>query len=283
MRFAVGLTLQRSRQVRLDRRQHCLEAFGVTGNDVDFLKKFVTAGEVAHQAAGFLDQQGACSHVPLGQTRLPERIETTGSNVSQIQARRTGAADAGSLANQGAEHAQIVVEVVHLVVTEREAGTQQGAVKAGAAANAQATTVQLSAATTAGGEFFLANRIQNHSVFQATAILACDADSKVRNATEEVGGAVQRIDDPQVLFAFDAGTGVQAGLFTLDRVVRVSLAQGVDDFLFSGAINLGYVILGVFFVDLDGIQALDGAEDQLTGAAGGAQRDIQHGLHGCVT
>ena len=51
--------------MRLDRRQYCLEAFGVAGNDVAFLQEVVTAGEVAHQAAGFLDQQGACSHCLL--------------------------------------------------------------------------------------------------------------------------------------------------------------------------------------------------------------------------
>ena len=61
------LALQRSWQVRLDRCQYCLEALGVAGDDVAFLKEVVTAGEVAHQAAGFLDQQGARSHVPFGQ------------------------------------------------------------------------------------------------------------------------------------------------------------------------------------------------------------------------
>jgi len=120
-------------------------------------------------------------------------------------------------------------------------------------------------------------------VFQAATVFAGNADCKVRDAAQEVGGAVQWIDDPQVLFAFDTGASVHAGFFTHDRVIRVGLAQRIDDFLLGGAIHLGYVILGVFFVDLDGIQALDGAEDQFTGAAGGAQRDIQHGLHGCVT
>ncbi|MCY1177914.1 hypothetical protein D9M73_182400 [compost metagenome] len=105
----------------------------------------------------------------------------------------------------------------------------------------------------------------------------------MRDATQEVGGAVQRVDDPQVILAFFAAACVQAGFFAVDGVVRVGLAQGIDDFLLCGAIDFGDVILGVFFVDLDGIQALDGAEDQFTGAAGGAQRDIQHGLHGCVT
>ena len=55
--------------MRLDRRQNCLEAFGVARNYVAFLQEVVTTGEVAHQAASFLDQQGACSHVPLGQAR----------------------------------------------------------------------------------------------------------------------------------------------------------------------------------------------------------------------
>jgi len=119
-------------------------------------------------------------------------------------------------------------------------------------------------------------------VFQAATVFAGNAHGKVRDTAQEVGGAIQWVDDPQVVFAF-AAAFVQAGFFAENAVGRVGLAQGVDDFLFGGAIHLGYIILGVFFVDLDGIQALDGAEDQFTGAAGGAQRDIQHGLHGCVT
>ena len=72
-------------------------------------------------------------------------------------------------------------------------------------------------------------------------------------------------------------------LFTLDGVVRVGLAQRVDDFLLGGTINLGNVVLSLFLVHLDAIQAFDGAENQFTGAASGAQGDIQHRLHGRVT
>ena len=116
-------------------------------------------------------------------------------------------------------------------------------------------------------------------MFQATTVFAGDADGEVWNAAQEVGGAVQWVDDPQVVFAF-AAAGVHASLFAHDGVSRVSLAQGVDDFLFGGTVHFGHVVLGVLFVDLDGIQALNGAENQFTGAAGCAQRDIQHGLHG---
>ena len=99
------LALQRSRQVRLDSRQHCLEAFGVAGNHVAFLKEVVTAGEVAHQAACFLDQQGACSHVPLGQARLPEGIKATGGNGKKI-ATVAGAVGGGYAGNKVQEGMQ---------------------------------------------------------------------------------------------------------------------------------------------------------------------------------
>jgi hypothetical protein len=86
--------------VRLDRSQYCFEALGVAGNDVALFKEVVTAGEVAHKAACFLNQQGARGHVPFGQARLPECIKTTGGDVSQVQARSAGATDAGGLAYQ---------------------------------------------------------------------------------------------------------------------------------------------------------------------------------------
>ena len=97
-----GSALQRRRQVRLDGGQQCLEAFGVAGDDVTLLEEFVAAGEVAHQAAGFLYQQGACRHVPFGQAEFPEGIVASGGDVGQVQAGGAGAADAGGLADQAA-------------------------------------------------------------------------------------------------------------------------------------------------------------------------------------
>ena len=93
-----GSALQRRRQVRLDGGQQCLEAFGVAGDDVTLLEEFVAAGEVAHQAAGFLYQQGACRHVPFGQAEFPEGVVASGGDVGQV--RLAGAADAGGLADQ---------------------------------------------------------------------------------------------------------------------------------------------------------------------------------------
>ncbi len=72
--------------MRLDGGQYRLEAFGVAGNDLTLLKEVMAAAEIAHQAAGFLDQQCACSHVPFGKAKLPERIKAACSDISQVEA-----------------------------------------------------------------------------------------------------------------------------------------------------------------------------------------------------
>src|SRR5690606_7903915 len=238
----------------------------------------MAAGEIAHQAARFLDQQCACGHVPLGKSELPEGVEATGSDIGQIQARSASAAHAGSLAYQAAEHIEVGVQVVHLPVTEREASAQQGAFEALARADTQAATIQGSAATAAGGELFLADRINDHGVLQSAAVFAGNADCIVRNAAQEVGGAIQRIDDPQVVGAI-LGALRQPAFFSKNAVVWIGLAQCGDAELFRVAVDFGNVVAGVFFADRDHVQALGGTNNHFAGAAGGAQRDIQHGLH----
>ncbi|MNE09261.1 hypothetical protein D3C80_1019330 [compost metagenome] len=172
--------------------------------------------------------------------------------------------------------------MVELAVAEREAGAEQGAFQTLAAADTDALAVDGGAAAAAGGELFLAHRVEDHGVLDAAAVLAGDADGEVRQAVDEVGGAVQRIDDPQVVGAV-AGALDQAAFLGEDAVVRVGLLQHIDDRLLGGAVNLGHVVLGVLLVDRDCIQAFDRAEDEFAGTAGRAQRDIQHGLHGRVT
>ncbi len=243
------------------------------------LKEVVATVEVADQATGFLHQQGARSHVPLRQAHFPERIETTGGDIGQVQRGGTGAADARGLADQAAEHAQVVVQVVDVIGTEGKAGAQQGAFQAAAVGDADATTVQGGTAATAGGEFFLAYRIEDHGVFQAALVLAGDAHREVRDATDEVGGAIQRVDDPDVVGAFAFACQV-AGFLTVEAVGGVGLAQDGENGLLGSAIDFGDEVIGAFFVDGDNVQALNRTENQFTGAAGRAQCDVQHGLHG---
>src|SRR5690606_6853672 len=150
--------------------------------------------------------------------------------------------------------------------------------KALARANTQAPSIERSATTTAGGEFLLTNRVEYHCVLEAATVFARNAHGIVRHATDEVGGAIQRVDDPEVIGAV-SGALREAAFLAENAVVGVGLAQRGHDQLFRGVVDLGDIILRVFLIYRDHVQALGGTKNQFAGAAGGAQRDIQHGLH----
>src|SRR5690606_25526741 len=255
---ASASALHRRCQVRLDGGQHGLEALRIAGNDLALFQELVATGEVADQAARLLNEQATGGHVPFGQTEFPEGVIAAGGNVGQIQAGSATAADAGRLADQAAEHPQIVVQIVDLVLLEREAGTQQGAVQALAVAYPQALAVECCTPTAAGGEFFLAYRIENDRMLDATLDAAGDAHGKVRYAAQEVGGAIQRVDDPDDIRAFTL-TGLEAGLFGVKAVIRVGLAQMIDDGLFCSPVDFADVVVRFLLVDGQDVQPLHGA------------------------
>jgi hypothetical protein len=78
----------------------------------------------------------------------------------------------------------------------------------------------------AGGEAFVVDRVIDHGVFGLAAILHRDADRELREAVDEVGGAVERVDDPEVVLAFRLAFDESAFL-ALEAVVRVGLAQRI--------------------------------------------------------
>src|SRR5690606_37713520 len=74
LKLASASALHRRCQVRLDGGQHGLETLRVAGNHLAFFQELVATGEVADQAARFLDQQATGGHVPFGQTEFPEGV-----------------------------------------------------------------------------------------------------------------------------------------------------------------------------------------------------------------
>src|SRR5690554_7897499 len=64
---ASASALHRRCQVRLDGGQHGLEALRIAGHDLAFFQELVATGEVADQAARFLNEQASGGHVPFGE------------------------------------------------------------------------------------------------------------------------------------------------------------------------------------------------------------------------
>ena len=95
---------------------------------------------------------------------------------------------------------------------------------------------------------------------------------------DEVGGAIEWIDDPDVVvFVVQVGGGT--GLFSQDGVVGVGGFQNLYDCLFGGLVHFGYEVVRCFFRDLDAVQIEGCAIDNGSAAAGSLDRRIKHGMH----
>ena len=233
----------------------------------------MAAGHVAHQAAGLGDQQRARRHVPFLQAQLEEAVQAAGGHPGQVQRRGAGPAQAGGGFRHRPEHAHVGVHVGHLVVAERETGADQSAVQAGPVGDAQAAAVEGRATAPTGGEFFLAQRIVDHRVLHLAFDFQGDGYRVLRQAVDKVGGAVERIDHPQVIGA-GAGARLLAAFLGENAVLGVGFADGVDDACFRGPVHLGDEVVGRLPVHGQGVVVLRRAADQVAGLAGGSQGNV---------
>ena len=95
---------------------------------------------------------------------------------------------------------------------------------------------------------------------------------------DEVGGAVQRVDDPHV---FCIRVAVRfAGLFGQDAVVRVGSEQCFDDDFFAGLVNLGDKVVFHFFRHAHRFHIQGCAVDDGPCRARRLDGDVEHGVYG---
>ncbi len=113
-------------------------------------------------------------------------------------------------------------------------------------------------------------------------VLDGNGDGELRKAMNKVGGAIQRIDDPEPVGALFASRG-QPALLTEEAVIGVCLLQHIEDGFFGSTIDLGDVVIEPLGLDIHQIYFFSGLGNDFTGGTGGAQRHVQHGLHGETT
>jgi len=93
---------------------------------------------------------------------------------------------------------------------------------------------------------------------------------------QEVGGAVQRVDDPDELAVLRAVHA--AGLFGQDAVARVGAEQDLDDRGFRRVVDLAREVVRPLVRDLQDVQVLRTPVDDRPGSTSGLDGDVEHGV-----
>ena len=86
--------------------------------------------------------------------------------------------------------------------------------------DADALFIQVGAGALGGGEQVVAGRVVDDGLRDLAALLQRDRYAILRKAVDEIGGAVERIDDPDV-FIFVVQVGGCAGFFGQDGMVGI--------------------------------------------------------------
>jgi len=141
-----------------------------------------------------------------------------------------------------------------------------------------ALLVQVGAGALGGGEQVVADRVVDDGLRDHAALLQRDRDAVVGVAVQEIGGAVDRIDDPDVLAVVVQVRG-RTRFLAEDGVVGVGFQQRLDDGLFRGLVDVGNEVVVAFFADGDAVEVERSAVDDGRGAAGGLDGRVEHGMH----
>jgi hypothetical protein len=154
---------------------------------------------------------------------------------------------------------------------ERKGRGQDGAVEFLAGGDPDSFLVQKSAGTPAGSEQFIADRIVDGRVFRAALVLVGDRDGKMRNAVQEVAGAVQWVNDPQRIAV--AG---RPRFLAQKGMIGVETPDFPYNLGFTGPVHLADVVVAGFALHRDRAHVVQLAAHDGPGGVGGFDRDIEN-------
>src|SRR5208282_2828962 len=150
----------------------------------------------------------------------------------------------------------------------RESGAQQRGAEAWRRADANRLAVQARALSALGNEAFFFQRVEDYAELHAAAPFVRDRYAELRIAVREVGGAVERIDNPSMVALMRAG----AAFLREDRMGWKCAMDHVDDGGFRFAVGFGDQIYRVRLA-IDGYSA-EPFEMDSAGGTRGAERNL---------
>ncbi len=137
--------------------------------------------------------------------------------------------------------------------------------------DADTLVVEIRALAALGDEHFVVGRIIDHAGDDGAVALEPDRHREMRNAVQEIGGAVERIDDPAVALV---GARERAAFLAEKAVIRPRLGELLAQRLLGAAVGRGDEIARALERHL---QMLDLAEIALEPAPG-AMRRLDHDI-----
>src|SRR5690606_27084280 len=253
--------------------QHLREYLRRGGDDAARLHPLLFTFEVGYEPARFQYQQTARSDIPWLEPDAAIAVETPGRHIGQIEHRRAEPAHSGALSQHGGKGR---LGVDYGLAQMRR---QQGLVIAGLAADPDTPVVQERTAAAAGGEQLVAGRVVDHGLRDLAALLQGDGNRIQRQAMNEVGGAVDWIDDPLEFGCFTAGAlgpRLTARFFAQQGVGGIGRAQHIDDGFLGGTVHFRDIILGPFACYLQAFEIETGPIDDIAGTAGRLDGGVKH-------
>ena len=177
----------------------------------------VTAVEVADKTAGLAHQKNPGGHVPGRQIALPEGVEAAGGDPGEIERGGAETAQAGEMILRGGDFVPPEREVAAAVM--RQPAGDDGVGEPLPRGDADAPVVEEGALAAFGDEQVVVRRIVGQRRDDGAVALERDRDGEVRNAVQEIGGAVERVDDPAMTLV---GAGAGAAFLAEEAVVRAA-------------------------------------------------------------
>jgi hypothetical protein len=239
------------------------------GEDVAGFEIIFTAVEAADDATRFADEQASCREIPGRQAGFPEAVEPPGRDVAEIQRGCARAPYAGRVLDDLAQHLQVGFHL-DVGVAERKPGAYQRPLEITLPADANAAAVELGAGAARGGEEFLAHGIVDDAVLHPAVHLHANRNREHGETVQEVGGAVERIDDPDRI-----RVAARARLLGEDGVVRVVLVDRLYDFPFRRPVRFADVIVAAFLLHGQAVELDEVPHQRVAGAPRGHHGHIQ--------
>ena len=232
---------------------------------------------IGDKAAGLAHDKQARRDIPRRQIALPVAIEPAGGDPGEIERGGAVAAQAGEILlrdeNFGPRARQVAAAVMRQAAGHHRVGEPRPR------RDANPPVVEEGALAALGDEQIVVGRIVDEAGDDGAVALERDRHGEMRNAVQEIGGAVERIDDPAVRVV---GAGMRAAFLAEKAVIRPRLGELGAQNLLGLAVGGGDEIARAFERHL---QMLDLAEIALEVAAGalrGLDHDVEKGgmLHG---